>query len=80
MTNKEAAVKLAMHLHQCGLLMPEDWLEKNGEGSELERAFQLAIDALKREEPAWISEEMWDDAEIISNIHDNPDLLEVDHE
>ena len=25
-------------------------------------------------------EEMWDDAEIIGNIHDNPELMEVDHE
>lgn len=50
MTNKEAAVKLSAHLHQCGMLMPIEWVEKNGEGSELAQAFKLALDALNREE------------------------------
>lgn len=48
MTGSEAAMKLTCHLMQCGLLMPIDWLEKNGEGSDLFRAFELAKEALLR--------------------------------
>lgn len=47
MTRSEAAMKLTTHIMQCGMLMPIEWLQKNGEGSELMEAFQMAIDALR---------------------------------
>ena len=49
MTREEAALKLSGHLMQCGMLMPIEWLEKNGEGSELFEAFQMAIAALREQ-------------------------------
>ena len=50
MTREEAALKLTLHLHALGMLMPEDWLKENGEGSELQEAFRIALDVLKGEE------------------------------
>ena len=50
MTRDEAAMKLTTHLMQCGMMMPIEWLEKNGEGSELFEAFQMAIAALRERE------------------------------
>lgn len=47
MTHEEAAAKLTTHLHQCGMLMPAEWVEKNGDGSELQQAFQMAVAALR---------------------------------
>lgn len=52
MTNEDAAIKLTTHLITCGMLMPEDWLEKNGPGSDLQQAFRLALDALRPAKPA----------------------------
>lgn len=46
MTNTEAIKILSFHLMQCGMLMPIEWVQRNGEGSELMEAFQLAISAL----------------------------------
>ena len=54
MTREEAAMKLSMHLMQCGMLMPIEWVEKNGEGSELSEVFRMAIAALR--EPDHIRE------------------------
>lgn len=55
MTREEAAMKLSLHLMQCGMLMPIEWVQRNGEGSELSEAFRMALAAL-REQPQWISE------------------------
>ena len=46
----EALKELSMHLMQCGALMPIDWVNTHGEGSRLMEAFEMAMDALKREE------------------------------
>ena len=48
MTPEDAARRLSLHLMDCGMLMPMEWLQKNGEGSELQEAFQMAIDALSQ--------------------------------
>lgn len=46
---KDEAIKiLSRHLMQCGMLMPIEWVQKNGEGSEFMQAFEMAIDALKK--------------------------------
>ena len=50
MTREEAALKLSFHLMQCGMLMPIEWVEQNGEGSELSEAFRMAISALREQE------------------------------
>ena len=50
MTRSEAALKLTLHLHSCGMLMPEEWLARNGEGSELQESFKVAIDTLREAE------------------------------
>lgn len=52
MTNEEAAIKLSVHLMACGMLMPQEWVDKNGPGSDLQQAFRLALDALRPEKPA----------------------------
>lgn len=46
MTPEDAARRLSLHLMDCGMLMPMEWLQKNGEGSELQEAFRMALDAL----------------------------------
>lgn len=51
MTNEEAIKKLSFHMMQCGMMMPIEWVQANGEGSELMEAFQMAIAALKGEPP-----------------------------
>lgn len=48
MKAREAARKLSLHLMQCGMLMPIEWVRENGEGSELQEAFRMALDALDR--------------------------------
>lgn len=58
MTRDEAAMKLSAHLMQCGMMMPIEWVEKNGEGSELMAAFSMAISALREQE------------ELARNLHD----------
>lgn len=45
---REAARKLSLHLMQCGMLMPIEWIRENGEGSELQEAFRMAIDNLNK--------------------------------
>lgn len=47
MKPEDAAKKLSFHLMQCGALMPMDWMRENGEGSELQQAFRMALDALR---------------------------------
>lgn len=47
MTPNEAAMKLSLHMMQCGMLMPPEWLAKNGEGSELDQAVRMALDLLR---------------------------------
>ena len=47
---KDEAIKiLARHLMQCGALMPIEWVQKNGDGSEFMEAYEMAMDALKNE-------------------------------
>ena len=47
---KDEAIKiLARHLMQCGMMMPIEWVQKNGEDSEFMQAYQMAMDALKNE-------------------------------
>lgn len=46
----DAAKKLSFHLMQCGMLMPIEWIRENGEGSELQEAFRMALDALRDDE------------------------------
>lgn len=48
MTNEEAAKTLSLHMMQCGALMPIEWVRKNGEGSKLQQAMRMALDALDR--------------------------------
>lgn len=48
MKAKYAAQKLSFHLMQCGMLMPIEWIRENGEGSELQEAFRMAIDSLNK--------------------------------
>jgi len=48
-TREEAAMKLSLHLMQCGVLMPIEWVQRNGEGSETSEAFQMAIAALREQ-------------------------------
>lgn len=58
MTREEAAIKLTMHLASCGMLMPEEWLARNGPDSELQQALKMAVDALREQEKRrWISVE-----------------------
>lgn len=49
MTKDEAIKILARHLMQCGAMMPIEWVQKNGEGSEFMEAYEMAMDALKNE-------------------------------
>lgn len=49
MTRSEANMILSLHLMQCGMLMPIEWVQKNGEDSEFMQAYQMARDALKNE-------------------------------
>lgn len=49
MTNEEAAKTLSLHLMQCCALMPIDWIRQNGEGSRLQEAMRMALDALNQE-------------------------------
>lgn len=49
MSNDEAIKILARHLMQCGMLMPIEWVQKNGEDSEFMQAYKMATDALKNE-------------------------------
>lgn len=46
MKPEDAAKKLSFHLMQCGMMMPMEWIRENGEGSELQQAFRMALDAL----------------------------------
>ena len=50
MKPEDAVKKLSFHLMQCGALMPMDWIRENGEGSELQQAFRMALDALRDDE------------------------------
>ena len=50
MMKKDEAIKiLARHLMQCGMMMPIEWVQKNGEDGEFMQAYQMAMDALKNE-------------------------------
>ena len=50
MTNKEAFSEMVSHLIQCGMLMPEEWVLANGDGSKFQTAYGLALKALKTNE------------------------------
>ena len=49
MTREQAITKLALHLMQCGMLMPIEWVDKNGEGSDTMLAFNMAMEALREQ-------------------------------
>ena len=49
MSNDETIKILARHLMQCGALMPMEWVQKNGEGSEFMQAYEKAMNAIKNE-------------------------------
>lgn len=49
MTNQEANMILSRHLMQCGMMMPIEWVQKNGDDSEFMQAYKMAMDALKNE-------------------------------
>lgn len=51
MTNAEAIQVLVKHVRECGMLMPMDWVQVNGDDSPFMDAIMLAIKALK-EAPA----------------------------
>lgn len=50
MKPEDAAIRLSLHLMQCGMMMPFEWVKENGEGSELQQAFRMALDALQENE------------------------------
>ena len=52
MKPEDAAQKLSFHLMQCGMMMPFEWVKENGEGSELQQAFRMALDALQKKRRA----------------------------
>lgn len=47
MTKEKASMILSLHLMQCGMMMPIEWVQKNGEDSEFMQAYKMAMDALK---------------------------------
>ena len=47
MTSEEAEQALISHLLFCAALMPIKWIEENGEGSRFEKAYKMAMDALR---------------------------------
>ena len=47
MTNAEAIQVLVRHVRECGMLMPMDWIVKNGDDSPFMDAIMLAIKARK---------------------------------
>lgn len=49
MTNMEAIDVLVRHVRECGMLMPIDWVAKNGDDSPFMNAMMLAIKALKED-------------------------------
>lgn len=50
MKPEDAAIRLSLHLMQRGMMMPFEWVKENGEGSELQQAFRMALDALQENE------------------------------
>ena len=46
MTKDEAIKILSLHLMQCGMMMPIEWVQKNGDGSDFMKAYEMAMDAL----------------------------------
>ena len=52
MKPEDAAIRLSLHLMQCGMMMPFEWVKENGEGSELQQAFRMALDALQEKRRA----------------------------
>ena len=50
MKPEDAAIRLSLHLMQCGMMMPFELVKENGEGSELQQAFRMALDALQENE------------------------------
>ena len=49
MTNQEANMILSFHLMQCSMMMPIEFVQKNGKDSEFMQAYKMAMDALKNE-------------------------------
>lgn len=60
MTNQEANMILSLYLMQCGMMMPIEWVQKNGENSEFMQAYKMAMDALKNEPVRCKDCKFWD--------------------
>ena len=67
---REAARKLSLHLMQCGMMMPIEWVRENGDGSELQEAFSVALDALEFAEKHGHKREDSESGEIFSHYDD----------
>lgn len=49
MGKQEALKQLSKHLMDCAMLMPQDWIQENGPGSEFFTAYEMAYALLERE-------------------------------
>ena len=52
MTSAEAVAILERHLRLCGMLMPIEWVKGNGDGSDFQIAYGMALDALREKRDA----------------------------
>lgn len=50
MDRAEAIKRLSLHLMQCSVMMPFEWVKENGIGSEFMEAYKMAIAALQEKE------------------------------
>ena len=49
MTAKDARKALNAHIHDCGMLMPEYWLQTHGEDSQFQQAMRKVFELLDKE-------------------------------
>lgn len=47
MSNEKVREILQRHIRQCGMLMPQEWLQNNGEGSDFHKAMVVVLEALQ---------------------------------
>lgn len=48
MSNEQAERILISHLMYLAFTMPIEWIEKNGENSDFQKAYVMALDALRQ--------------------------------
>lgn len=77
MTGEEATKILSLHMMQCGMLMPIEWVKKNGEGSQLHQAVRMAIDALTEKNDAVDFGYLYD--WFIHSVRDEPPVWTEEH-